>query len=160
MFVYIFVVAVLVYICICGPTRYHRDGIVGTLYLLLINGPSVLVHCLCTVLCCSKDRGSHYGANVEHYCCERRNPLIQSLYVILMAVSVYIWYQQVYPMIPRDTIHIWTGPMCTAFTIGTFIVACASDPGRRLSPPCGPLARHAPASLCPSRIPLIFYGCA
>ena len=42
---------------------------------------------------------------------------------------------QVFPMVPKDTVHVWTGPLYTIFTLFTFFVACYSDPGMSQTSP-------------------------
>jgi len=121
--------ACLVYICICGPTQFHRDGVVGWLHTVVTSAPSQAVKLFFTALCCSRRKGARFGRLTEHYLCERRNPIIQMLYVLLTGIAVWVWYANVFPGIPADSVHTITAPLCTVLCLSTFVIACAADPG-------------------------------
>eukprot|EP01060_Flectonema_neradi_P025621 TRINITY_DN34419_c0_g1_i1.p1 TRINITY_DN34419_c0_g1~~TRINITY_DN34419_c0_g1_i1.p1 ORF type:complete len:398 (+),score=26.47 TRINITY_DN34419_c0_g1_i1:89-1282(+) len=130
--VYILVVSVLMYIIILGPSRYHRDGLVGKAHILLAKAPRVITVALATILLCSRKRGDAVAAKLEHYLFDRKHPLMQIAYLIMTGGAIVVYFWSVFNDFLNSGVsrfHIISGPGVTLFSLLCYVKACYSDPG-------------------------------
>ncbi|KAJ7567652.1 hypothetical protein O6H91_01G000700 [Diphasiastrum complanatum] len=78
------------------------------------------------------ERGSHAVQEVEYYCCERRNPILQIFYLAIIGGSFLIFFRTSFQYIPSyyiSSVHRYTGPLAVFAGIILFLITCFSDPG-------------------------------
>lgn len=77
-------------------------------------------------------RGLSCLTSVESVCCERANPFGQLIYLALLGTCYYAYVEYVFPLLADaglPTWHVYTGTAAALATLGTFVLACYSDPG-------------------------------
>lgn len=82
---FIFLLGAFMYILIMGPSRYHRNGIVGRTYDFLMDLPGIFCSCFfCLFYRCSYTRGRKKWRQCSDYTFQERNPLMVIFYVVLV----------------------------------------------------------------------------
>lgn len=68
----------------------------------------------------------------KHYLVDEPNPVLQALYIVLVAGGYGVMIKVGYPRVPCSTLaawHKWTGMGCFACTLGSFCLASRVEPG-------------------------------
>ncbi|KPA77562.1 putative Zinc finger DHHC domain containing transmembrane protein [Leptomonas pyrrhocoris] len=78
-------VGCFMYIIIMGPSRYHRDGVIGKLYRLVTNGP-VYVCGFCVSCCfgCDQRKGRACCSRFGKHATQERNWFMVIFYIVLV----------------------------------------------------------------------------
>eukprot|EP01027_Heterolobosea_sp_BB2_P024142 GEZU01036337.1.p1 GENE.GEZU01036337.1~~GEZU01036337.1.p1 ORF type:complete len:478 (+),score=123.00 GEZU01036337.1:25-1434(+) len=120
---YVVFVSGVLYVFLFGQTEFHRDGFIGRLHRALTS---------CPQRCCSMICGERCYNNAENWCCNKRNPVLQLVYVCIMTVGTFLFLHYVYYEFPNmylPSYHSYTSLISIIISYATFIIACASDPG-------------------------------
>ncbi|WVY93475.1 hypothetical protein V8G54_032563 [Vigna mungo] len=70
--------------------------------------------------------------SVEYYCCDRPNPLLQIIYIVIISVTYYFVAKSCFAYIPGyylSGIHRYTSLLAVAVGILLFLLTSFSDPG-------------------------------
>lgn len=68
----------------------------------------------------------------KHYLVDQPNPVLQALYIVLVAGGYGVMIKVGYPRVPCSTLgawHKWTGLACLACTLASFCLASRVEPG-------------------------------
>lgn len=88
----IFVVGCFMYIIIMGPSRYHRNGIVGRMHEVLMQVPATVCGCLCCVLTCSnREHGEEKWSRFSQQTFHERNWLMVAFYIGLVWTAEFLY---------------------------------------------------------------------
>ncbi|CAL9136981.1 unnamed protein product [Musa textilis] len=77
-------------------------------------------------------RGRNCFVTVEHYCCERPNPILQILYLVILGVTYYIIGKSSFRYIPSfyvSELHWYTSMIAVGVGVLLFLLTSFSDPG-------------------------------
>ncbi|THU47468.1 hypothetical protein C4D60_Mb09t15850 [Musa balbisiana] len=77
-------------------------------------------------------RGRNCFVTVEHYCCERPNPILQILYLVILGVTYYIIGKSSFRYIPGyyvSELHWYTSMIAVGVGVLLFLLTSFSDPG-------------------------------
>ncbi|KAJ8472029.1 hypothetical protein OPV22_026372 [Ensete ventricosum] len=77
-------------------------------------------------------RGRNCFVTVEHYCCERPNPILQILYLVILGVTYYIIGKSSFKYIPGyyvSELHWYTSMIAVGVGVLLFLLTSFSDPG-------------------------------
>ena len=130
--IYVVVASVLIYVIIMGPSRYHRDGIVGKFHLLLTKLPRLAAVSVATVLLCSRKRGNAVADKLQYYLFDVKHPLMQIAYIGMTGAAVAIYYWSIFGDFLKSgvsEIHLLSAPIVTLVSLYCYVKACFSDPG-------------------------------
>ncbi|RNF20348.1 putative Zinc finger DHHC domain containing transmembrane protein [Trypanosoma conorhini] len=126
----IMAVAAFIYVIIMGPSRYHRDGAVGRIYLRLIDCPAVCCGCFCGVFFgCSYTRGRQKWTRCADHTLRERNWFMVAFYILLVW-SVELLY--LFVALPELQASVWSKIVSCGLVMlseGTYGLAVFSDPG-------------------------------
>lgn len=109
---------------------------------MFFNTPLPKVHWLLTsgliegLLWVVEKVGGAAGLNAVDYvleiCCERSNPFLQVVYLVLISGGYYLYWGHVFAMLPNQVVgeeHMWLGTACVCLCVVVFLAASLSDPG-------------------------------
>lgn len=98
MFVFLFFIAsilfigIFMYVIIMGPSRYHRDGLVGAIHRRVTAVPAIVGSCCCSLLCCvSRQKGRRRWKACANHVVKERNWLMVGFYVALVWPVEYLY---------------------------------------------------------------------
>ncbi|KAL0480653.1 PAT17 [Acrasis kona] len=131
-FVYAFPIAtaIMLYAFLMGPTEFHKNGLIGKLRVFIMSFPGYIGYALLR-LCCGKN-GIDYAKRLENYMCYQRNPILQIVYLGLMAVNVGFFFVFVFPLWPNARVTMLHKVLCFFIILSpylAFMKACFSDAG-------------------------------
>lgn len=121
---------VVIYTLICGESDFHRNGIIGWFHRFLT------YECWVHIRRSSQrvfGRGCFgYVDNAQNYCCNRRNPFLQLLYLFFVFGGWALFYFTGFDYIPGPFIaahHKLFLSIACCYTGFHFMWACSLDPG-------------------------------
>eukprot|EP01113_Clastostelium_recurvatum_P047831 TRINITY_DN8592_c0_g1_i1.p1 TRINITY_DN8592_c0_g1~~TRINITY_DN8592_c0_g1_i1.p1 ORF type:complete len:403 (-),score=98.77 TRINITY_DN8592_c0_g1_i1:15-1223(-) len=129
-YLWIIVSVVVVYILLCGPTDFHRNGIVGRLHWFLTRGCMSSSKRLC--LSIFGKRCFKQCQRLEDHCCWKPNPYMQLVYLVLVLGCYVIWWSDGMEHIPGPYAPAYYTPLTHAavlITLLIFLWCSMSDPG-------------------------------
>lgn len=127
--IYVIVCVALMYIMMMGPTRYHRDGLVGKANRMLHRAPALIGQLFCIVVSgCSRETGRRRWAAVEHRLVRRKNPSVMIFYLIVVGGAATLYARYVVAALSSQLNQAFSASVI-ALSALSYIVCCRSDPG-------------------------------
>ncbi|KEG11721.1 putative Zinc finger DHHC domain containing transmembrane protein [Trypanosoma grayi] len=124
------VVAVFMYIVIMGPSRYHRDGVVGRMYRLLMDCPAICGGCCCGIFFgCSYTRGRQKWTRCADHTLRERNCFMVVFYILLVWSVEFLYLGFALPQLQAP---VWSKAISfslVALSEVFYGLAVFSDPG-------------------------------
>ncbi|EKG02456.1 hypothetical protein,Zinc finger DHHC domain containing transmembrane protein, putative [Trypanosoma cruzi] len=123
-------VAAFMYIVIMGPSRYHRDGIVGRMYFCLLDCPTACCGCFCGICFgCSYRRGRQKWTRCSDHTFRERNWFMVIFYILLVWSVEFLY---LFIALPELQVSIWFKLISYGLVMvseGFYALAVFSDPG-------------------------------
>lgn len=126
---YICVCAAFMYIIIMGPSRFHRDGVVGWLNRVVLATPRFFgTVCLLPCCGCRWSQASRSWIRVEDRVMNKKHPGMLIFYVLLIGTAEYFYLSTTVPRLPTfgRKLLSWFFIALSEFF---FVWACVADPG-------------------------------
>ncbi|ESL09098.1 hypothetical protein TRSC58_03189 [Trypanosoma rangeli SC58] len=127
-----------------GPSRYHRDGVVGRLYLRLMDCPTVCCGCFCSIFFgCSYRRGRQKWTRCADHTLRERNWFMVVFYILLVWSVEFIY---LFVVLPELQAALWSKIVSCGLVMlseGSYILAVFSDPGIVTSREAAAVQRNA-----------------
>ncbi|KAG9299539.1 hypothetical protein G9A89_020710 [Geosiphon pyriformis] len=131
MAIYLVIFSFFVFVLLLGPTNKFRHGPIGRLHQFLTSGLIEWIVIASKRIC--GNRVARPCEGIYSYFMERKNPVLQLTYLLLLSGAIYIFYITGWQHIPGpylSTVHLYTVPLVILFTYSSLIIASWSDPGR------------------------------
>ncbi|XP_028770742.1 probable protein S-acyltransferase 17 isoform X2 [Neltuma alba] len=120
----------LVVSLLCGQWPIFQGTIVERLHYFLTFGAYDYFLRFVRAVFCSKCTDAILS--VEYYCCNRPNPILQILYLVIISITYYLIVKFSFPYIPSyylSGIHRYASLLAVAVGVLLFLLTSFSDPG-------------------------------
>ncbi|KAI5079619.1 hypothetical protein GOP47_0005098 [Adiantum capillus-veneris] len=128
--VFIAIVLVSSVICFCGHWPIFEGTPIQSLNYCCTGGCFDLLEKFVGLVCGA--RGRHVVSSVEHYCCERPNPILQLFYFTILGGAYFAFVGTSFQYIPGpyvSVVHRYLGTVSVVVGAVLFLLTSCSDPG-------------------------------
>ncbi|ORC85991.1 putative Zinc finger DHHC domain containing transmembrane protein [Trypanosoma theileri] len=113
-----------------GPTRYHRDGVVGQLYRLLMDCPGMCCGCCCGLFFgCSYARGRRKWNRCTEHTFHERNSFMVIFYILLVWSVEFLYLVFALPYLEASLLSKFISIGLVVLSEWFYLLAVCADPG-------------------------------
>ncbi|GMH32784.1 hypothetical protein BSKO_00618 [Bryopsis sp. KO-2023] len=142
---YLAFVAFVLFILLFGESPLFVGTPVSFCHWLITIGPCIALEW--TISKCCGAKGGKVLLCVEDVFCNRRNPFLQVMYLLIWSGCYYLYCRDVFTMLPGKYIggyHTYTGSFAAFLCLVFFFLASITDPGTVTKDNCRALVKHFP----------------